>query len=108
MKVLGATQFSSDSVFQLQQPYLWNQTISVDGSDVSSTVAVPAGGVPDTTDMLFIEVPDGQAIRYEVNPPGRPGGSVTAGNNSPRLSGFNTLKFGAGWLISMIDAAGLP
>lgn len=106
MKVLGAQQLSTDSVFQLQQPYLWNQAVVTNAATpVSSVAGVPAGGQPDNTDVLRIEVPDGQTIRYEVNPPARPGGVVAANVNSPAMSGRDIIKFGAGWTLSIIDAA---
>ena len=107
MKVLGsgAGQFSSDSVFQLNQPYLWAQQLTTNGTTpVSSTAApTPTGRANDATDILRIEIPDGQSIRYEVNPPNR---ATNAGVNSPILSGLNQIKFGAGWLLSIIDASG--
>lgn len=107
MKVLGAGagQLSTDSVFQLNQPYLWTQQLATNGlSPVASSVApTPAGKANDPTDVLRIEVPDAQAIRYEVNPPNR---NVAASVNSPILSGLNQIKFGAGWTISIIDASG--
>lgn len=107
MKVLGsgAGQFSSDSVFQLNQPYLWAQQLTTNGATpVSSTIAsTPSGKTQDPTDILRIEIPDGDAIRYEVNPPNR---SVAASSNSPILQGLNQIKFGAGWVLSIIDASG--
>jgi len=107
MKVLGsgAGQLSTDSVFQLNQPYLWAQQLVTNGTTpVASAVATtPAGKTNDPTDILRIEVPDGQAIRYEVNPPNR---STVASANSPMLSGRDQIKFGAGWTISIIDASG--
>jgi hypothetical protein len=107
MKVLGAGagQLSTDSVFQLNQPYLWAQQLTTNGTaPVASSVApTPTGKANDPTDILRIEVPDGQAIRYEVNPPNR---SVAASVNSPILAGLNQIKFGASWTISIIDASG--
>ena len=98
-------QARSDSVYQLQMPYLWGQTIPVSGSAQSSAAAgIPAGHTQDITTILNIEVPDGQTIRYEVNPPNR---NTTAGVNSPSLSGKQQVQFGAGWTISMIDASAL-
>lgn len=96
--------FSADSVFQLSQPYEFAQTISV--SAVAAASAPTAVG--DKTTILRIEVPDGQSIRYEVNPPGRTGGVVTAGSGSPILSGHDQFEFYQGWSISLIDAAALP
>lgn len=107
MKVLGAAQFSSDSVFNLQQPYLWSQTLTTSGvTPVASVAGTINGGGPDVTDILRIEVPDGNTIRYEVNPPGRPGGTVSANAESPLLTGRDQLKFGSQWTISIIDASG--
>lgn len=103
LNVNGSTQFSSDSVYQLQQPYLWNQTLSTNGATaVSSTAAaLPTGQTIDRTTVLRIEIPDGQSIRYEVNPPGR---GVAASVNSPILSGRDQIQFGLGWTISVIEA----
>lgn len=99
-----AGQFSSDSVFQLSQPYLWTQNLTTNGATpVSSTVApIPAGQTLDQTTILRIEVPDGQSIRYEVNSQNR---SVSASVNSPILTGRDQLAWGPGWTLSIIDAA---
>lgn len=97
-------QYSSDSVFQLIQPYEWQQTISV-SAIAASTASQP---VPDATQILRIEVPDGQSVRYEINPPNRTGGAKAADSTSPILSGINQFYFQQGWTVSLIDAAGLP
>ena len=100
-------QFHADSVFQLRQPYLWRQNLTTNGTTpVASVIATVAGGGPDKTALLRIEVPDGQTIRYEVNTPGRPGGAVNADANSPLLTGRDVINFGLGWTISIIDASG--
>lgn len=99
MRLVRPQQFSADSVFQLIQPYKFSQVISVGGTAISSS--------PDNTTnvtILRIEVPDAQAIRYEINPSGR---AVLAGTNSPILSGHDNFQFAPGWSVSFIDAAGL-
>ena len=97
-------QFSSDSVFQISQPYEFAELISVSAVAASSApVADVNSGRPVT--LLWIEIPNGQAIRYEVNPPGR---AAVAGEASPRMEGRDYIEFRSGWTISMIDAAGLP
>lgn len=101
MSLVLPKQFSSDSIFQLVEPYEWGQVISVSAVAASSS----AQAAPDATQLLRIEVPDGQTVRYEINPPGR---AVVASTNSPRISGFNQFYFKQGWTISIIDAAGLP
>lgn len=97
-------QFSSDSVFQLVYPYEWGAVLVVSGTAISSA----AQTVPDATQILRIEVPDAQSIRYEINPPNRTGGAKTADTTSPILSGINQFYFGPSWTISAIDASGLP
>lgn len=97
-------QFSSDSVFQLIQPYEWQQTVSVSAAAASTS----AQAAPDATQILRIEVPDGQAVRYEINPPNRTGGVKVADTTSPILSGINQFFFQRGWTVSLIDASGLP
>lgn len=108
MKVLSATQFSSDSVYQLALPYLWasGALASNGATPVSYTnTSIPAGQTLDTTDVLRVEVADGNSIRYEVNPPNR---NVTASASSPILTGRDQIKFGAGWTFSFIDASTAP
>lgn len=108
LKVMTQTQFASDSVYHLKQPYLWAQNIAVSGVAAPSApnVTIPTGKTQDTTSVIAIEIPDGQAIRYEINPPGN--NPRVANTNSPRLTGNNVLEFGPNYTISMIDAAGLP
>ena len=101
--VVRARQYSADSVFQLVQPYINAQVISVSG-----TAASTAAQTDSRTNLVRIEVPDGEQIRYEINPPNREGGVRTADTQSPILSGHDQYYFRAGWTISMIDAAGLP
>jgi hypothetical protein len=106
MPVVGASQFSSDSVYQLRQPYTWAQQMTTNGVTPVSSVAptLRAGGAArDTSTILRIEVPDGQAIRYEVN---GPGSSVAASVNSPVLTGRDQIQWGVGFTLSIIDATG--
>ena len=102
MPKVNPTEYSADSVFQLEQPYLWRETLVADVAAVSSS--------PDSvsrTMILRVEIPDGEAIRYEINPPNRSGGVVVASTNSPKLSGINNFYFRSGWTISIINASGL-
>lgn len=91
-------QYSSDSVFNLTQPYEWVNTLT------ASAVVTQSGPQPvgDRTTILRVEVPDGQSIRYEINPPGR---NVAASVNSPILSGHDQFEFAQGWQFSIIDAS---
>ena len=105
-------QLHSDSVFQLSQPYVFQQNLTVSASALSSTLVTPAtlaaAGSPfisDVSSIIRIEVPDAQAIRYEINPPNR---TAVAGTNSPKLTGNDQFRWGSSWTISMIDAANLP
>lgn len=100
MPLIMPKQYSADSVFHLSQPYLWSQVVSV--SSVAASIA------PNNTarvTILRIEVPDGQSVRYEINPSGR---SVVASTNSPILSGHDQFVFAPGWSLSLIDASSLP
>lgn len=94
-------QFSSDSVFQVIEPYEWGAVVVVSEVAASS----PAQAIPDATQMIRIEVPDGQTIRYEINPPGA---ARVAGVASPSLSGKDYFYFRQGWTVSLIDAAAIP
>lgn len=98
-------QYSADSVFLLDEPYLAAQLLAVPGGGgaVSSTVFP----VPDNSTILRIEVPDGQQVRYEINPNGPLASNArVAGNTSPRLSGFDQFSWGKGYTLSVCDASG--
>lgn len=96
------TQFASDSVKMLMEPYVWAWT-------GDSNLLVPIVMPPDSTvgvTCIRVEVAPAQAIRYEVNPSP---GSVTeraAGVNSPLLTGIDVFDFHPGWGFQFIDATG--
>lgn len=97
-------QYNSDSVFVLDEPYSASQLLLVPAGGAAVTSAVFA--VPDDSQLLRIEVPDGQQIRYEINPNGPLAVTArVAGNTSPRLSGFDNFMWGKGYSISICDAA---
>jgi hypothetical protein len=102
--VKNPTQFTVDSVSLLDEPYLWSQVIAVTG--VAAESAVQAN---DMATILRIEVPDDQAVRFEINPNG-PGTAThrTAGNASPKLTGNDQFAWFQGATVSLIDASGLP
>jgi hypothetical protein len=95
--LINSRQFSSDSVFQLIYPYEFSQTLSIAPGGGAVSSAADAG---KQTQILRIEVPDGQTIRYEINPPGR---AIAAGANSPSLSGKDQFSFAVGWSVSIAD-----
>lgn len=94
-------QFTSDSVSMLDEPYEWRQLLLVNGTIPPAFTTV----LPDLSTIIRVEVPDGQAIRYEINSPGR---SVVADASSPRQVGDQQYPFGPGWSISIVDAAAYP
>ena len=104
MPLVLPKQFSSDSIFQLIQPYEWSAVLSVSGSAISSA----ADTTHSQVQILRVEVPDGQTVRYEINPPNRTGGAVSAGNTSPSQSGYQQYFFQPGWTISLVDASSFP
>jgi len=93
-------QFTGDTGFVLVQPYLFNENLTAGAVAVSST-----SNSDSRTRLLRVEVQDGGSIRYEINPPNREGGPVTANVNSPILSGHDQMYFRQGWSISVIDAS---
>lgn len=103
MKLNKPQQFSSDSVFQLTQPYEWAQTINVTSAAASSSPVADVNS-GSAVNVLRIEIASPNAVRYEINPPGR---SVVAGINSPLLTGNDQFVFKSGWTVSLIDASGL-
>lgn len=92
--------YHADSVQVLVQPYEFRQALLVPA--YPGTIE-SAAEVMDTP-LLRIEVPDGNTVYFEVNPPNRPGGIVLASSLSPSLSGKDIMFFGKGWTISLADA----
>lgn len=94
-------QDSKDSLFMLYQPY---EFAALAASNGATPVSMSSGLLAqvDRSLILRVEIPDGQAIRYEINPQGR---TASAGNNSPILSGIMQLQWGPGWSFSFVDAA---
>lgn len=92
--VAAGTKFAADSVSLLKQPYLDRQAITASGA-AQSTTAAPTG-----TKILYLQVQEGKAIHYEINPPNR---SVEADQSSPVLSGETQIEFGPGWTISVLE-----
>lgn len=103
MPIVKPRQYTAETVFNLAQPYEWAQTVSVSATAASSAPVADVNS-GSGVNVLRIEVPDSQAVRYEINPPGR---AVVAGSQSPILSGHDNFYFRSGWTISLIDAAGL-
>lgn len=99
---LQPKQYTGDTVFVLEEPYIWSQVLASNG-------ATPVPSAPVATDgstILRIEVPDGFQIRYEINPNGPNASNArAAGNGSPRLSGSDQFAWGPGYSISFVDAA---
>ena len=104
-KVQIPQQDSKDSVFLLYQPYEFSLVASSNGS--TPVTIGPSGLVlaADYSSILRVEVPGGQGIRYEVNPPNR---NVAAGNASPSLVGVQSISWGPGWTLSFVDIASFP
>lgn len=92
--VAAGTKYATDSVALLKQPYLARASVTVSGA-AASVDAAPAG-----TKIAFIQVQEGKAVHYEVNPPNR---STEADTSSPILSGETQIEFGPGWSISFTE-----
>jgi len=98
-------QYTADTVFVPTEPCLWSQVLAVPtgGASVESAVV---GLVPDKTRFICVEVPDGEQIRYEIQPQGPTAPNARfAGNLSRRMSGFSNLYWSPGYTISVCDAA---
>lgn len=94
-------EFSTDSVQMVNEPYLWKQMLETD----DLTPVASDAEINDKAHFVRVEVPDGQKIRYEINPPTR---SVDASEESPSLAGVDYFNWGEGYTISIIDAANAP
>lgn len=98
-------QFTGAGVFVRQEPYLWAQTLALNGlTPVETTVNAAA---VDDCDFIVVEVDDDTAVRYELNPGGPTGtGHRNASAGSPKGVGEFPMQWFKGATISFIDAAG--
>lgn len=97
-------QYNSDSIFVMDEPCEWSQSLTTNGT----TPVTSTSQNPDAAHIVWVEVPDGQTIRYEIQPHGPTGtGARIAGVGSRKMSGENAVFwYGPGTTISVIDAAG--
>lgn len=106
--VLHPHQDSKDSVYLLNQPYEFGNNTPSNGltpTYLSSTTSFAGTPNPDLSGLLRVEIPDGQAVRYEVTPGGiQPYRVPTA--FSPIMFGIQHIQWGPGWVIGFVDAAG--
>lgn len=93
--VAAGTRFTSDSVAMLKQPYTAKDAVTVNASAAQSVAAAP-----NKTSIAYVQVQEGKAVHYEVNPENR---SVAATTGSPILSGSTQLECGAGWSLSFLE-----
>jgi hypothetical protein len=98
-------QDSKDSLFMLYQPYEFAALAQSNGATPVNIQSPINPSQSDLSKILRVEIPDGQGIRYEINPPGR---TTAASTNSPSLTGILQIAWGAGWSMSFIDLATAP
>lgn len=97
-------QFTGHGVFLRQEPYQWVAAVDLNGLVAVETAVQTADGL---TTVVFVELPDGVQVRYEVNPGGPLGTNHrNAFSDSPRFSGDNPVQWFKGATISFIDATG--
>lgn len=94
-------QFSGDSIWTLQQPYLWGAAADSVGA---TPVTINDDDANGKASVIRVEVPDGEKIRYEINYAGREGGTVSPTQDSPSLTGITQFNWGEGWSFSFIEA----
>lgn len=100
-------QYTAASVFLTEEPCEWSEVLSVTGAPITSTVLTSDqnGGAI----ICAVEVPDNQAIRYEIQPRGPDGTAArTAGNASRKLTGVDVFSWNYGFTISVVDALAFP
>lgn len=91
-------QFNSDSVMMRQEPRLWSVKVTLNGA----TPVPMAAQVNDKATIVFVEIDDNVAVRYELNPPGF---TAQAGTLSPKLQGEQPLQWFAGATMNFVDAS---
>lgn len=96
----GGGQYSADSVFMLNDPYLAGEVISPSTSVAASTSAAIA---PAETRMLKVQINAGRRCYYEVTPPSQT--LRVATDQSPILNGDDLIYFAAGYRLSVLEVS---
>ncbi len=78
-------------------PYEWRQNVDTAGA---TPVATSPQAAPDLTKLLYVEIPSGSSIRYEIKPPGS---TRTVDANSPLMAASDWLPFEQGWTLQFIE-----
>ena len=93
--VAAGTRYATDSVSMLKQPYAARSSVTVDTGTPQSTSAAP-----NAAKIAYVQVQEGKAVHYEVNPPNR---STPADTGSPVLKGSTQIEIGPEWTISFLE-----
>lgn len=91
-------QLATNGAFVLKEPQMASEAITVTGTAQSSTTALSPTGCA----ILRVEVQKGKVVHYEVTRPNV--SAVTAVSTSPTIEGKETLHWGPGFSISLIEA----
>lgn len=104
MHVSHQRRMATDTVWMAEEPPLWS-VLGVSNGATPVPLVFPGPGA-DRANVLGIEVPDNEQIRYELQLLGPLASNArTAGNLSRRMSGFDYISWTAGATFSFVDAA---
>lgn len=104
---LNPKQFASDAIQVNDEPPLWSQVLPMVSG--SAAVASTISESPDGATIVVIEIPDGQAIRYELQPTGPTATNArTPGNLSRRMAGTEAIAWTNGAILAIVDAGAFP
>lgn len=93
--VAAGTRYSTDSVAMLKQPYLDRSAVTASTASATSSAAAPSN-----TKLAYVQVQEGKAVHYEINPPNR---TTAADTSSPILTGSTQFECGPSWSISLLE-----
>lgn len=79
------------------QPYEFRQQVVSAGA---TPVATAPTAAPDLTALLYVEIPSGNSIRYEVKPPGS---TRVVDASSPLMAASDWVSFSQGWTFQFIE-----
>lgn len=93
--VAAGTRFTTDSVAMLKQPYIARSLV-----EASTGAAAVSAAAPPKATVAYVQVQEGKAVHYEVNPENR---TADADTSSPLLTGATQLECGPGWTFSFLE-----
>lgn len=104
---LNRRQFSGEGMWIPEEPPVWSEVAVSNGVEPVEVSFTGTGA--DNAQVIGVELPEGHAIRYELQPLGpKSRNARIPSEKSRRMSDFTFLEWSEGSTFAFVDAVDLP